>query len=147
MKFIKSERDLIISTLLGKFIDEKMTKFLKETRDINEKFNINYIKTAKGFNRLNIHGNKDNEFINSHGHKCFIHFNQRIKKIIISITIYGIPSTSLFGNIGMLYRCMDKINVLAEDVCKRKSEYELDLDAFIEAYNVRTHSKLPVEKI
>ena len=113
---------------LRKFLNDKLKKIFDETRDDKSKLDLSYIKTQKGYENSFVRHNywgDGYEFPNSNGYQCYIHFKsgKRMQQLI-SITIDNISSSGWYGTIGMLYRCMDEIDGIAEEMRKFKDDLE-----------------------
>jgi len=117
-----------IQQKLRKFLDDKLNKIYDETRDDKPKLDLLYIKTKKGYDKSDVHHNywgDGYEFPNSNGYQCYFYFKggkRRIKSV--SIKIDDISSSGWYGTIGMLYRCMDEIDGIAEEMRKYKDDLE-----------------------
>jgi len=116
---------------LEKFLDEKTRVIYRETKNISGILDIHYVKTAKGFDNSRTDwgddGSYDIDFFN--GNNCqhlYYDYNSkgRKEKETISISIDNISSSRWCGSIGMLYRCMDEMNEIAEEFRKLKGELE-----------------------
>ena len=113
-----------IQKKLRKFLDNKLKKIFDETRDDKSKLDLSYIKTQKGYERSVVHHNvwgDTYEFSNSYVYQCYIYFevvNKKPQYDYIRIKIDDISSSGWYGTIGMLYRCMDEIDGIAEEMRK-----------------------------
>ena len=114
-----------INKKLEGFLEDKITKICRETQEIKEKLNLSYIKMEKSFEIMKI---KDDFcygycFYNKNDFRCFL-FIYKDKGIDIKISINNISSRRLNGNISALYRCMDEINKIAEELQHLKYDLE-----------------------
>lgn len=109
---------------LVNFLNEKMGKIFDETIGYHPELDLSYIQQEKGFNKsLTDHGwrGRGYKFTNSAGYHCFCSIERYYS---IGIEIDNISSHMWDGTIGMLYRCMDEINNIAEEMRKLKGDLE-----------------------
>ena len=113
---------------LRDFLKEKLRKIYGETREDKSRLDISRIKTEKGFETSGVHHVRWGDgyaFSNNNGCQCFIYFEGKRMRKIITMSIDGISSSSgWYGTVGMLYRCMDDINEIAEEFRQLKSDLE-----------------------
>jgi hypothetical protein len=105
-----------------------LEKIYRETRDDKLILDISYIEKVKGYKKSdtwNWQWDNGYEFSNNDGCQCFIYFKGKQKRIIISMKIDGISTSSgWYGTIGTLYRCMDEINDIAKEFRQLRSNLE-----------------------
>jgi len=110
------------------FLNDKLNKIYNETRDDKPKLDLSYIKTQKGYEKSVIFDafwGGGYEFTNNNGYQCYFYFKGgKRKQQMISITIDNISSSGWYATVGMLYRCMDEIAVIAEEMRKYKDDLE-----------------------
>ena len=112
---------------LEKFLDEKMSVICRETKDISQILDMHYVKTAKGFDNNGINWDDCGyNFFNNNNCQCLFYYASKDgkRKQAIRISIDKISSRRWRGSIGMLYRCMDEMNEIAEEFRKLKGELE-----------------------
>jgi hypothetical protein len=112
---------------LSYFLNEKLRKINDETQDNKHKLNLSYIKTEKGFEVSHIERYRGfgYGFFNSSDCQCFIYYEGKQRRKIISIAVDGISSSNgLYGTDGTLYRCMDEIDEIAKEFRQLKSDLE-----------------------
>jgi hypothetical protein len=99
-----------------------------ETKDTNHALNLHYIKTEKGFDHSyidDIDWSMGYKFSNNDNCRCnYYSFGEKKKEPVISITVDDISSSGWYGTTGMLYRCMDELNKIAEEFRKFRSDWE-----------------------
>jgi len=110
-----------IASKLEKFLNDKMSKIYDKTRYENHQFDLRYIQT-KGFGSNIQKGYY--EFNKSNDSRNILHFYRKNKREVVRIKIDDISSNGWYGNVGMLYLCMDKIDEIALELYKFKGELE-----------------------
>ena len=109
-------------------LDKLLSKIYIEKLGDNPKLDISYIKTVKGFEKFYIeHHNLKEVFVfsNGKGCRCRLRYEgkQRLQKI--SVEIDGLViSSGWYGTVGMLYRCMDEIDTIAQGCRQLQSDLE-----------------------
>jgi hypothetical protein len=121
-----------IKQQLVKFLDKRLKKFFYDTKGTHDELDIHYIKTVKGFEnsmtqKADLGFDSFYKFCNGNGHQCNLGYHSILgfkNERLISITIDTISSGFWRGTIGMLYRCMDEINEIAEEFRKLRGDLE-----------------------
>ena len=118
---------------LEKFLNEKMKKIHVAARDYDPQIDLSFIKTSKGFELadnswLCPDGFGTYRFHNNNGCQCYFikfHREEQKNKSTIEITIDYVCSYRWYEtSVGILYRCMDEINEIAEEFRELKGELE-----------------------
>ena len=116
---------------LEKFLNKKLENIADTCRGDAPApaLNIHYIKTVKGFDNKEIQthnrwGDGGYNFFNSNNCQCLFYYASHA----ICVSIDEIFSGWWHGSIGMLYRCMDEMNEIAEEFRKLKGELEKQED-------------------
>ena len=117
-----------IEKKLIRFLNAKIEKIYRETREDKPELDFNYIKTVKGFERSDIKHRPIEAgftFFNSNGNRCLLYYTEKTRRIVISMEIDNLVSSSdWYGTIGMLYCCMDEIDEIAKELRHLKGELE-----------------------
>jgi len=115
-----------IKIKLEKFLYSKFRTIYYETLRDKSKLDLDYIK-CKGFEKLDVQhclwGN-GYDFFNNNACHCFLHFRGKNKQKHVSIMVDGIASYGWYGSVGMLYRCMDEIDGIANELRELRNNLE-----------------------
>ena len=114
-----------INDVLKDFLDEVIVIFDEETRENKSVLDLSYIKSVKGFEYTEFTDSCYGPgycFTNSNGHKCFLCFYGKERTILIRIDIDDISSYYRPGTIESLYRCLDGLDIIADELSKLKSD-------------------------
>ena len=115
-----------INRKLEFFLGRKLGKMWRETQGDKSCFDLTHIKTKNGFEKSDVHDRWYGDgyaFSNNNGCQCILYLGVSKKRRLIAISIDGIRSLyAWYGNIKMLYRCMDEIDEIAVEFRQLKCD-------------------------